>query len=177
MHHPRAHPASRCELCHHGALDSSPGHGLQPSEPQVVPHRVLLLRCHFACHTSDWGRIRRHCCRDKWGPAEGRTHYAWGYRVSDGWVSSVAVAILHADESAVTITVYALFAAEFFSRFLANRPIPGRDLTRGYLTTKLKLLSGALVFSTTCLFIRSVLCCWICFWIYNLVLQSCVPNH
>ncbi|KAF8915184.1 RTA1 like protein-domain-containing protein [Mucidula mucida] len=55
-----------------------------------------------------------------------------------------------------TITVYALCAAEFFFRYFSDKPIPGRDLTRGHLTRKLQLLSGAVAFSTVLLFIRAV---------------------
>ncbi|KAF9035019.1 RTA1-like protein [Hymenopellis radicata] len=56
----------------------------------------------------------------------------------------------------VTITVYALCATEFFFRYFSDKPIPGRGSTRGHLTLKLKLLSGAVVFSTVLLFIRAV---------------------
>ncbi|KAF9035021.1 hypothetical protein BDZ89DRAFT_1062273 [Hymenopellis radicata] len=55
-----------------------------------------------------------------------------------------------------TIAVYALCATEFFFRYFFDKPIPGRGSTRGHLTLKLKLSSGAVVFSTVLLFIRAV---------------------
>ncbi|KAJ6528733.1 RTA1 like protein [Mycena vulgaris] len=63
----------------------------------------------------------------------------------------------------VTITVYVLCAGEFLLRYLQNRPIASRAAaataapgTTGALTPRMKLLVAALVFNTTCLFIRAV---------------------
>ncbi|KAJ7686269.1 RTA1 like protein-domain-containing protein [Mycena rosella] len=59
----------------------------------------------------------------------------------------------------VTITVYVFCAGEFLLRYLQNRPIAARGAPTAAtapLSTRMKLLIGALVFNTTCLFIRAV---------------------
>ncbi|KAF4562634.1 hypothetical protein EYR36_004028 [Pleurotus pulmonarius] len=64
----------------------------------------------------------------------------------------------------VAITFYAILAIEFFVRYLRKRPIRSvakpilgeQEATRGVFDGRLKLMSGALVFSTLCLFIRAV---------------------
>lgn len=63
----------------------------------------------------------------------------------------------------VTILAYAVCAGEFLLRFSQDRPArhllgPGAapSQARGVLTPKMRLLLGALVFNTTCLFIRAV---------------------
>jgi hypothetical protein len=58
------------------------------------------------------------------------------------------------------IVVYFLCEVEFFLRFFKDRPfarkVTDADTGRGELTTKMKIMVLALLFSTTCLFIRSV---------------------
>ncbi|KAF9564179.1 RTA1-like protein [Agrocybe pediades] len=58
----------------------------------------------------------------------------------------------------VTISIYALCALEYYIRYFLNKPI--HDITlppqRAPLTKKLTIMSGALLFSTTCLFIRAI---------------------
>ncbi|KAG7444650.1 RTA1-domain-containing protein [Guyanagaster necrorhizus] len=54
------------------------------------------------------------------------------------------------------ITVYAILGSEFLIRYLADKPIRGRDITKGHLNMKLRFLTVALAFSTVCLFIRAV---------------------
>ena len=63
----------------------------------------------------------------------------------------------------MTILAYAVCAGEFLLRFSQDRPArhllgPGAapSQPRGVLTPKMRLLLGALVFNTTCLFIRAV---------------------
>ncbi|KAJ6626623.1 RTA1 like protein-domain-containing protein [Mycena sp. CBHHK59/15] len=62
----------------------------------------------------------------------------------------------------VTITVYALCAGEFLLRYLHDRPIASRGggggggARAGALSPRMKALVCALVFNTTCLFIRAV---------------------
>ncbi|KAJ8509286.1 hypothetical protein ONZ45_g8529 [Pleurotus djamor] len=64
----------------------------------------------------------------------------------------------------VAITVYSICAFEFFMRYLYDRPVRSvakpigrdQDATRGLLDARLKLMTGALFFSTLLLFIRSV---------------------
>ncbi|KAK0238305.1 RTA1-like protein [Armillaria nabsnona] len=54
------------------------------------------------------------------------------------------------------ITLYSILGIEFFARYLIDTPIrKGWDQKRGDLTPNLKLMIAALVFSTTCLFIRA----------------------
>ena len=61
-----------------------------------------------------------------------------------------------------TIAIYVICAGEFFVRYLNNAPLrpgAGKALdgsTRGSLYPRLKLMSIAMVFNTTCLFIRCV---------------------
>ena len=62
----------------------------------------------------------------------------------------------------VAIAFYVVLALEFFTRYLWDRPIRSvakpilgeQEATRGVLDGRLKLMSGALVFSTLVLFIR-----------------------
>ncbi|KAJ7122212.1 RTA1 like protein-domain-containing protein [Mycena epipterygia] len=62
----------------------------------------------------------------------------------------------------LTITAYVICAGEFLLRYLKNRPIASRAAASPppskvpRLTPRMKLLVGALVFNTTCLFIRAV---------------------
>ncbi|CAK5282093.1 unnamed protein product [Mycena citricolor] len=74
----------------------------------------------------------------------------------------------------VTITAYVLCAGEFILRYLSNRPVraaasreanadddnrtatPGSGDTRKALSPRMKVLLCALIFNTTCLFIRAV---------------------
>ncbi|KAF9457833.1 RTA1 like protein-domain-containing protein [Collybia nuda] len=63
----------------------------------------------------------------------------------------------------VTITIYALFAAEFFTRYFLDRPFRSRQGSvdswkdqKPPMDVRLKIMSGGLVFSTLCLFIRAV---------------------
>ncbi|KAJ7036730.1 RTA1 like protein [Mycena alexandri] len=58
----------------------------------------------------------------------------------------------------VTITVYVFCAGEFLVRYLKNRPIGSASApaTTPPLGRKMKILISALVFNTTCLFIRAV---------------------
>lgn len=60
----------------------------------------------------------------------------------------------------MTITVYVLCAGEFLLRYVHNRPFAGRPGARTASTPPLsmhmKILVGALVLNTTCLFIRAV---------------------
>ncbi|KAJ7511374.1 RTA1 like protein-domain-containing protein [Mycena galericulata] len=59
----------------------------------------------------------------------------------------------------VTISVYVFCAAEFLLRYVYNRPLGVRSAsstTRATLTPRMKFLLCALVFNTTCLFIRAV---------------------
>ncbi|KAJ7111645.1 RTA1 like protein-domain-containing protein [Mycena crocata] len=57
----------------------------------------------------------------------------------------------------VTITAYVLCAGEFLLRRLRNRPVSAPPpATPPALSPRMKLLVGALVFNTTCLFIRAV---------------------
>lgn len=58
----------------------------------------------------------------------------------------------------LTITVYTLCATEFFIRYFKKRPVrlDTGDVTHGTFDRYLKHMSLALVFNTTCLFIRAV---------------------
>ncbi|KAF8878929.1 RTA1-like protein [Infundibulicybe gibba] len=65
----------------------------------------------------------------------------------------------------VTITVYAFCAAEFFIRYIKDAPLKrksslevngGWPSARGLMDKHLRIMSIALVFSTLCLFIRSI---------------------
>jgi hypothetical protein len=64
----------------------------------------------------------------------------------------------------LTITVYAICASEFYVRYTQDWPIKGKSLAAEdippppspAMSRKISIISGALVFSTTCLFIRAV---------------------
>ncbi|KAJ7751899.1 RTA1-domain-containing protein [Mycena maculata] len=56
----------------------------------------------------------------------------------------------------VVIIVFSTLAISFFERYLRDRPVRADSSARGVLTPRLKLMLGALAFSTTTLFIRSV---------------------
>ena len=92
--------------------------------------------------------------------ATGWQHHAWGYRIP-----TRCVLILnnfsrprYADGLAVTITVYSACATEFYIRYFKRRPVrlDSGDTTRGYFDGHIKVMSLALAFNTTCLFIRYV---------------------
>ncbi|KAF8895226.1 RTA1-like protein [Infundibulicybe gibba] len=61
-----------------------------------------------------------------------------------------------------TITIYVLCAAEFFIRYFKDAPLRttapqlSNEKPRGVMDKRMKLMVAALVFNTTCLFIRSV---------------------
>lgn len=63
----------------------------------------------------------------------------------------------------VTLTLYSALATEFLVRYHNDNPIRpalkqidgnATPIQRGYLTTRLKIMLLALIFTTTCLFIR-----------------------
>jgi hypothetical protein len=92
--------------------------------------------------------------------ATGRQHHAWGYHIP-----TRCVLILNnfsrprfADGLAVTITVYSACATEFYIRYFKRRPIrlDSGDATHGLFDGRIKVMSLALAFNTTCLFIRYV---------------------
>jgi hypothetical protein len=58
----------------------------------------------------------------------------------------------------VSLIIYAICAAEFFLRYLKDKPIrePLKGKPRELMDTRMKIMIRALVFSTTCLFIRAV---------------------
>jgi len=60
----------------------------------------------------------------------------------------------------LTISVYVICATEFLVRYFKNKPIheksPGSSNERGNLTRGLKVMIAAMIFNTTCLFIRAV---------------------
>jgi len=64
----------------------------------------------------------------------------------------------------LTITVYALCASEFYIRYTNDWPVKGKSLAAAdvplppspAMSRKISIICGALVFSTTCLFIRAV---------------------
>ncbi|KAJ7203970.1 RTA1 like protein-domain-containing protein [Mycena rebaudengoi] len=56
----------------------------------------------------------------------------------------------------VAIIVYSSLAGDYFRRYFTDSPVRGRAGTRGVMTPRLKAMVAALIFSTTCLFIRSV---------------------
>ncbi|KIJ91270.1 hypothetical protein K443DRAFT_686178 [Laccaria amethystina LaAM-08-1] len=58
----------------------------------------------------------------------------------------------------VTITVYSACATEFYIRYFKRRPIrlDSGDATHGLFDGRIKVMSLALAFNTTCLFIRAV---------------------
>jgi hypothetical protein len=65
----------------------------------------------------------------------------------------------------VTISIYILLASEFFLRYFADKPLRGKEADyhslnanrgRGRLDGRLRIMTCALVFNTTCLLIRSV---------------------
>ncbi|KAJ7270250.1 RTA1 like protein-domain-containing protein [Mycena rebaudengoi] len=66
----------------------------------------------------------------------------------------------------ITISIYIILATEFFIRYFTNSPIGGQNAAyasldksqngRGKLDTGLKIMTGALVFNTTCLLIRAI---------------------
>jgi len=58
----------------------------------------------------------------------------------------------------VSLIIYAMCAAEFFLRFFWDKPIREtlKEKSRDMVNTRMKIMIGALIFSTTCLFIRAV---------------------
>jgi hypothetical protein len=56
----------------------------------------------------------------------------------------------------VAIIVYSSLAGDYFRRYFTDSPVRGRAGTRGVMTPRLKAMVAALIFSTTCLFIRYV---------------------
>ncbi|KAJ6613511.1 RTA1-like protein, partial [Mycena sp. CBHHK59/15] len=56
----------------------------------------------------------------------------------------------------VVIMGYSSLAADFFRRYLQDLPAQSVSTPRGVLTTRLKIMFGALIFSTALLFIRSI---------------------
>jgi len=58
----------------------------------------------------------------------------------------------------VSLTIYAICATEFILRFFWDKPIREtlREKPRDLVNTRMKIMIGALVFSTICLFIRAV---------------------
>ncbi|KAJ7108976.1 RTA1 like protein-domain-containing protein [Mycena crocata] len=51
---------------------------------------------------------------------------------------------------------FSLLSIDFFIRYLRDRPVRSDSIERGELTWRLKIMLGALAFSTTTLFIRSI---------------------
>ena len=91
---------------------------------------------------------------------QGWQHHAWGYRIP-----TRCVIILnnfsrpqHADRLTVTITIYSACATEFYIRYFKRRPVrlDNGDTTHGIFEGNIKVMSLALAFNTTCLFIRYV---------------------
>lgn len=65
----------------------------------------------------------------------------------------------------VTITLYALLAGEFLTRYSKDKPVrvPEKSadsdsgpFVKGSMTLKTRIMIGALIFNTICLFIRCV---------------------
>ena len=93
----------------------------------------------------------------------GRTYYARRDCVPIGYVALLDVIYnsrLLIVISPVSLTIYAICATEFFLRFFWDKPIREtlKEKSRDSVNTGMKIMIGALVFSTTCLFIRYTNC-------------------
>ena len=79
------------------------------------------------------------------------------------FMESIKLLIIDRNKYTVSLVVYVICAAEFFLRFLANRPIRETLTIRTFkgqprylMDVRMKIMISALMFSTTCLFVRCV---------------------